>query len=328
MRNTLAMWCLVIGAACASQAAEAPRGTSTQGAESKQRSDPGPLPAAYDATFTQAVPIPLGLLEASINARLTEYETRERALLTRPNASPAIDASFEVWRDAVKVSFDTDTLHIDVPLRYAARFGARIKNPFGGKWLTLTRDADWGTAAEPQRMTLRVHTRVVVTPSWELQLSTEIEPPQHGPAPQGELCTSGSFKLCTPAESLAPEVRRRIDAEIVPRIREELEKLDRDIEGKVALRARTERIWQQLSQPRPLAAAGRYSALAPREAALELTGQGDMIVVQAAVSGQVSFHEGEPAPIASPPLPDRRPLAELPGERKQDSSVFAIDPML
>jgi hypothetical protein len=264
-----------------------------------------------------------------VNAQLADHETHPTALLTQPNASPAIEASYEIWRDPVTVQFDSNgsDLHVEVPLRYAAKFSARLKNPFGGKWLKIAQDADWGTADEPQRVTLRVHTHVEITPNWELQLHTEVEPPEHGAPPAGNLCTGGAFRLCISADSLAPEVRRRIDAEIVPRIKAELENLDRQIESKVNLRVRAEQIWQQVTQPRALGEYDRFSVIEPQQAALELQADGDEIVMTPAVAGRVTFHQGRPPGADAPPLPDRVPLAALPSEHKQDSRVFAIDPV-
>jgi hypothetical protein len=226
------------------------------------------------------------------------------------------------------VSFDGETLHAEVPLRYAARFSARIKNPFGGKWLRVAQDEPWGTAEDPQRATLHVHTRVEITPQWELHLHTEVDAPEHGPPPGGELCTSGMFKLCITKDSLAPEVRRRLEAELVPRIREELDKLDRQIEDKVQLRARAERLWRALPAPRALGAYDRYTTLMPQRAGLELhAGEGE-IVIEPAVFGTLTTHQGTPPALEAPALPDRQPLAELPPERSQDDRLFSLDALL
>jgi hypothetical protein len=323
----------LVGCACGSPApAPAPASAAqTTGAEAtapQPAASPPPLPAAREATFTQPVHIPLALLAASINAQLPEHETQPRSLLTRPNASPAIEASFEVWRDEVRVQFDGQTVHAEVPLRYAAKFDARLKNPFGGKWLKVAQDADWGTPNDPQQMLLRLHIHVEITPQWELHVHTDVDAPEHGEAPAGELCTGGMFKLCITNGSLAPEVRRRLDAEIVPRIRAELEQLDRKIEQVVQLRPRAERVWRELASPRALGGDDRYSVLMPEQAGLELRAEGDEIVVEPAVYGKVTYHQGQPAPVSAPPLPDKRPVSELPGERAQDSGVFAIDAAL
>lgn len=323
--------CGLICCACGgAQAAATAAPAQTTGAEASTpppgaAATPPPLPAAREATFTHPVHIPLGLLAASINAQLPEHETQPRSLLTRPNASPAIEASFEVWRDEVRVQFDGETVHAEVPLRYAAKFDARLKNPFGGKWLKVAQDADWGTPNEPQRMTLRLHMHVEITPQWELHVHTDVDAPEHGEAPGGELCTGGMFKLCISNASFAPEVRRRLDAEIVPRIRAELEQLDRKIEEAVQLRPRAEHIWAELSAPHALGAYDRYSVLMPEQAGLALRAEEDEIVVEPAVFGRVTYHEGLPPRVSAPPLPDKLPVSALPGERAEDSTVFSID---
>lgn len=305
--------------------ASAPGETRTSGAESQPEVAPPPLPAAREATFVQAVHVPLRLLESSIEAQLPEHETQPKKLLTRKNASPALEASLDVWRDAVSVRFEGDALHVEVPLRYAVKFDAKVKNPLGGKWITVAKDEDWGTEGEPQRVTLRLTTRIEITPQWELHLRTEIAPPEHGAAPDGQLCTSGIFRLCITKDSFAPEVRRRIDAEIVPRVQHELEQLDRKIEETVALRARAERLWSGLSQPRPLGVHDQYSVILPQSAALGLQPGDAELVVEAAVHGKVTYFQGRPDAQEAPPLADKVPLEELPGERVQDPRLFSID---
>jgi hypothetical protein len=303
----------------------APETAASETQSSGAESGPPPLPAAREASFVQSVHVPLQLLATSIEAQIPEHETQERKLLTRPNASPAIEASFEVWRDAVSVRFEGDALHVDVPLRYAVKFDAKVKNPFGGKWIKVAKDEDWGTESDPQRVTLRVTTHVEISPQWELQLSTQIEPPEHGAAPGGELCTSGIFKLCITKDSFAPEVRRRIDAEIVPRVQRELEQLDRKIEQTADLRARAERLWNGLTQPRPLGVHNQYTAIMPQRAALQLQPGDAELVVNAAVHGTLTYFQGAPAAQAAPPLADKVPFEELPGERVQDPRLFSID---
>lgn len=325
MKRMLPALCVLL-AACHSKPDATASSQSTSGAHIEPgREPPPPLPAAYEATFTQPIRVPMPLIEASINGQLPEHDSQPRSSLTRPGASPSLEASLEVWRDPVEARFEGDSLHVDVPLRYAAKFTAKLKNPFGGKWLTVARDADWGTAAEPQRVTLHVRTRVEITPSWELRLHTEVDPPAHGPAPNTKVCTSGAFKLCVTADTLAPEVRRRIDAEIVPRIRDELQKLDRRMESTVNLRVRAEQLWQRAAQPRSLGQYDRYSRIEPQHAALELEGNSEEIVLQPAVAGRVSFYEGKPEAAPAGPLPERVQLSALPSRRVQDARLFALD---
>jgi hypothetical protein len=317
----------VLGFACGGRAAEAAAAAQTSGAETHAEPEPPPLPASFEGTLTQPIHIPVSLVQASIQSQLPEHETQPRTLLTRENASPAIEAEFEVWRDAVSVHADADELIVEVPLRYAAKFTARVKNPFGGKWIKVAEDAAWGTPDDPQQMTLRVRTHVEITPQWQLQLSTQVEPPEHGAPPSGQLCTSGIFKLCITKDSFAREVRERLDAELVPRIQSKLDELDRQIEDKVQLRARAERVWRQLGEPRPLGR-DQFSVVEPRQAALELHGAGDDITIEPAIYGRVTYHQGKPAAAPAPALPDKQALGQLPGERREEPGLLAIDAML
>lgn len=311
---------LACGGGGAEPVAPASVSTSSTGAESA----PPPLPAAREATFVQSLNVPLSLLQASIQAQLPEHEHQPRKLLTRPNASPALEASLDVWRDDVMVRFEGDTLFVDVPLRYAAKFDAKVKNPLGSNWFRVAKDQDWGSERDPQRVTLHVRTRIEITPSWELRVSTEVDAPEHGPAPAGKLCTSGAFKLCVTKDSFAPEVRRRLEAEVVPRVRSELSKLDRKIEQTVDLRTRVGRIWRGLTEPRSLGH-DQYSVIVPRMAALRLQPGDAVLVVDAAVHGQLTYSQGAPASIAAPPLADKVAFDALPGERVRDPRLFSID---
>lgn len=322
------MYC-VFGCACGGQAVEPAAAAQSSGAETSAQPTPPPppLPAAFEGTLTQPIHIPVSLVQASIQAQLPDHESQPRTLLTRENSSPAVEAEFEVWRDEVSVHADGDSLVIEVPLRYASKFNARIKNPFGGKWIKVAEDADWGTADDPQHMTLRVRAHVEVTPQWELHLSTEVEPPEHGAPPSGQLCTGGMFKLCITKDSFASEVRKRLDAELVPRIQSKLDEIERQIEDKVQLRARAEHVWQQLTQPRPLGQ-DQFSVLEPRQAALELHGAGEELVIEPAIFGRVTYHQGKPDAAAASALPDKQALNDLPGERREEPGLLAIDAML
>jgi hypothetical protein len=316
--------CLLLAAACAGENAQ-PAAAGQAPSSGAEAAGPPPLPAAREATFVQSIHVPLQLLETAIAAQIPEHETQPRKLLTRENKSPAIEASFEIWRDAVSVRYEGDNLLVQVPLRYAVKFDAKVKNPFGGKWLKVAQNEDWGTADEPQRVTLHLSTRVEINPQWELRLATEMNPPDHGAPPGGELCTSGIFKLCITKDSFAPEVRRRIDAEVVPRVQRELEQLDRKVEEAVKLRERAERMWNGLTQPRAINAHDQFSAIVPEQAAIELQGADAELVVTAAVHGKVTYTQGKPAPLAAPPLADKVGIEALEGDRVQDPRVFSID---
>src|SRR5689334_1001632 len=168
-------FCIVLAYGCGggskSEHAEASGGGEHTSAK------PGPLPKPYEAAFTVQLRVPLSEVAREIDAQLPEHEAQDLGLVTREGKSPAIEAKYEVWRDPVKLHFADGVLQVDVPVRYAARFDARVKSPFGGKWLTVARDEPWGTADDPQRMGLRVHTQVDVSPSWELGLTSSIDEP-------------------------------------------------------------------------------------------------------------------------------------------------------
>jgi hypothetical protein len=261
------------------------------------------------------VRIPLRMIAALVDAQLPQHEAKGMEPLTREGQSPALEASYDIWRDPVELRFADRTLQVDVPVRYAARFNARVKSPFGG-WLTVAKNEPWGTEGDPQRLRLRVNTRVKVTAQWELQLRSKVERPEHGSPPGGKLCTGGAFKLCVSKDSVAPEVRKRIDAEIVPRMEQALGDADRQLEAAAALRARLEQAWRAIGKPQQFDAHGRWVVIEPRQAALELHADADAIIIEPAVHARVSYHESKPKRLY-PPLPDKVALSDLPGERMQ-----------
>jgi len=306
---------LVCGCGDGSEPAGAEASAGAEQAASKPTtSEPGPLPAPFEATFSLRVRIPLSAIAAQIDAQLPAHEAKGMEPLTREGQSPALEASYDIWRDPVTLRYADDALHVDVPVRYAARFNARVKSPFGG-WLNIAKDEPWGTKKAPQRITLRVHTRVKLNARWELKLRSGIDAPEHGPPPDGKLCTGGSFKLCVAKSSVAPEVRQRLDAEIMPRMKQALGEVDQRLQGAVAIRSRLEQAWQALAQPRRLGDGDRWVVFEPRQVGLVLYQDGDALVVEPVVSARVSYYEGQPQVPATPPFPDRSPLSDLPGER-------------
>lgn len=290
-------------------------GEASSGAEQGHAgSKPPPLPAPFEATFTAQVRVSLRGIAALVDAQLPTHEAQGLQQLTREGKSPALEASYDIWRDPVTLRYARGALRSDVPVRYAARFNARVKSPFGG-WLTVAKNEPWGTEAAPQRVTLRVHTEVEVTEHWELRLSSRVDPPEHGPAPDGDMCTGGSFKLCIPKASVAPEVHRRIDAEIMPRMQQALADADRRLQEMVALRSRLEQAWQALAQPRRFDDYDRWAVIEPRQAALGWRADGDAIIIEPYVSARVSYYEAKPPAVVAPPLPDKSLLSALPGKR-------------
>jgi hypothetical protein len=301
--------------------AEASGAERTGAAPSPAETTPAPLPEPLEATFSLPLRVPLSALAARIERELPQHHVQDWQDLTRPGKSPALQARYELWRDPLRLRFADSTLHVEVPLRYAARFNARVKNPFGGKWLTLVTDQPWGTQQQPQRVVLRIKSRVAITEDWELRLDSSVDEPDYGPPPEGSLCTGGSFKLCVSKASVAPEVRARLDAEILPRLRRGVAEIERRVIELVALRQRLEQAFRRLA--RPVAVGNHHFVrIEPRAAALELRGDAGDIVVEPALHARVSHHRAEPEAVALPPLPRRSPLSQLPGERIELPEAF------
>lgn len=279
-----------------------------------------PLPPPVEGTFELPVRVPLATIEELIDAVLPKHEKQGYRQWTRPGRSPAIEARYEIWRDPVKVRFSGSTLRVEVPVRYAARFHARLKNPFGGKWLRVARDEAWGTKRKPLRLRLKLRTQIEISRRWELSLKTAVEPPRHGPPPGGKICTGGGFKLCVAKSSIAPQVQKQMDAELMPRIRKAAADFDRQAVRMVALRSRVERLFKQLLRPRA-ADHGRWMMLEPKDAALSLKREGDAIVALPALSARLSYHERKPTRVVAK-LPDRASRSSLPRRRADLPEAF------
>lgn len=317
------MWllcCACGGGSEAASAAEASSGAEAAATAPTAPAPPPPLPAPVEGTFAFPVRVPLPIIAGLIDAALPQHESQGYQAFTQPGRSPAIEARYELWRDPVHVRFSQSTLHIEVPVRYAARFNARIKSPFGGKWMTVARDEPWGTEREPLRITLHLRTRIDISPRWKLSLETRVEPPVHGPPPSGKLCTGGAFKLCVTKASIAPEVDKRLDAELLGRLGKAAADFDRQAVKRVSLRARVQRVYRELVQPQP-AEHGRWMTLEPTAAALSLRAEGNAVVVEPALGARLRYHESKPATTA-PPLPDRGPPSGLPDIRHDVPAAF------
>lgn len=281
---------------------------------------PPPLPAPVEGTFALPVRIPLTTVGALIDAQLPDHESQPKQAITRSGSSPEIRGSFELWRDPVRVQFEDSTLIVDVPVRYAGKFDARVKNPFGGNWMTVANGEPWGTPQNPQQATLRVRTQVDISPQWTLSMRSTVEPPVHGPPPEGQICTGGGFRLCVSKASVAPTVRSRLDSEVMTRVRKAIGAFERDTVQMLSLRGQVQRVYRDLLEPKP-AEHNRWMTLTPSATALSIYVDGDDLVFEPAIAGRLTWHEDKPS-VGPPALPDRQPMTTLVGERKDLPEAF------
>lgn len=303
--------CALLSSHCGGGEPSEPSAETSVGAETRAEPPP-PLPAPVEGTFKLPVRLPHTLIADLVNGELPQHQADGFQQVTPPGRSPDLQAAYDIWRDPVRVSFSDSTLHLEVPLRYAARFNARVKNPFGGKWMTVARNEAWGTPEHPLRVTVRLHSRITISPDWQLTLATKVDPPEHGPPPSGKICTGGAFKLCVTKASVAPQVQRQIDAEVRNRIGKAAADFDRTAPSKLALRQRVQRIYRRLVEPKATEH-GRFMTLAPRQAALSLRAEPGAVVVEPAVFAQLAYHDQRPR-FSAPALPLRSAISALPDE--------------
>lgn len=279
---------------------------------------PAELGAALQ-TLSVPIRVPLAAVREEIEKRVPASYAHGWERVTKRGANPSIDARVTVWRDAIGLRVEGEVVHVELPLRYAAEIRGKAKAPFG-KSISLAKGQTWGTEAAPQRMTLRGRARIAVSDKWELDVALELDAPKHGTAPSGSLCTSGSFTICTPKDTIAPLVRKRLDAEIAKRFKRLDGVLAKHVRDTVRLPSRVETLWNLLGCPIPLdpgvkfdcgkrkapKRATRWLVLEPIAADVTFRGEGDALVVEPSVTARIEHVDGTAPPRREvPPLPGR-----------------------
>ncbi len=327
-------------AAKAPEAPAAPVAKVPKPKKAKKRTEPAPAPSAAKrlaapapeadpALQTIVVPIrvPLALVREELEKRVPAKLARGWELMTQPGESPSVEARITVWRDAIGLRVEGDVVHVELPLRYAADIRGKAKTPFG-KSVALAKGQNWGTEADPQRLTLRGRARIGVMDDWQLALKVEFDDPTHGDAPSGTICSAGSFQICVPKQTLAPAVRKKLDAEITKRLATLGAGLEKRARALVKLPARVKTLWSLLGCPIPLdpgvkfdcgkraaestrKESTRWLVVDPVAADLSLRGDGDDLVVEPRVTAHFERAEGKQPPKHEvKPLPPRGKLPE------------------
>lgn len=195
--------------------------------------------------------LPLSELQAAVDRALPRSHAQAFHPVTPEGKSPRVELRYRVERDAVAVTQRGDRLELSLPLRYWADLRGAVKNPlpFGKRrWFPLA-EGDWGTRAAPQRITLRASVRLSVGADYGVRVATELSPLRHGPPPAGKLCVKAGIRFCTPKAGLAPMVRKRIEAEVRPRLKAAIGALERALQEQLAVAATLRSAWAQLGCP-------------------------------------------------------------------------------
>jgi hypothetical protein len=272
---------------------------------------PEPLPAPQPEVSTIVLPIraSLAALSEQVDALLPKEERRGWTQVTDEGDSPRAEVKATIWRDPVQVTFDEQTFHVTVPLRYAANVRAWVKNPIkSSDWISIAKDESWGTKSEPQRLTATFSARLDVDGKWHVTSDLRMGKLEHGPEPSGKICKKVLIDVCVERETLAPRVNRGIDDYVRPRIEKALAKLEGRVDDLFRLKKRAGEVWSALQKPRAVALPGAkdpaWVVVEPSAVALgRPTLDGSDVRIDLAVQGRVQVVGGKQPAAGKRALP-------------------------
>lgn len=273
--------------------------------------EPEPPPAPQPEVSTIVLPIraSLAALSEQVDALLPKEERRGWTQVTDEGDSPRAEVKATIWRDPVQVSFDDQTFHVSVPLRFAANVRAWVKNPVNSSdWISIAKNESWGTRQEPQRLTATFSAKLDVDGKWRVTSDLRMGELEHGPAPSGSICKKVVIDICVKRESIAPRVNRGIDDYVRPRIEKALAKLEGRVDDVFRLKKRAGEVWTALQKPRAVKLPGAkepaWVVVEPSAVALgrpELDGSD--VRIDLAVQGRVQLVGGKPPAAGKRELP-------------------------
>jgi len=218
----------------------------------------GPLaevtPPRPDSRLGATLSISVDAVRALIDRELPRKLEQDWQRVTRKGASPEVEARYVVRRDDIAVSIDGRKLRVELPVRYHADLRGRVRVPFVKKWLPLSGDLDWGTGKHPQRVTVAATVELDVAPDYALRLDAKALPLVHGKPPGGKACVKAGISLCVSKKGLAPEVRKRIDGVVKPRLDRALSALKKQLRAAIDTRRQVRALWATAGCPWSLTA--------------------------------------------------------------------------
>ena len=173
--------------------------------------------------------------------------------ITKDGESPRAEVKYQLWRDPVQVAFSDHTLHITVPVHYAANVRAQVKNPFSKhSWISIAKNETWGTRQDPQHLTATIDAELSVDGAWQIKSTMRVAELEHGKPPSGKICKNAGIKICVSKADVAPKVRKGIDAYLRPRLQKALAKVDARVQNALDLQGRAQLLWGVLQTPQRL----------------------------------------------------------------------------
>jgi hypothetical protein len=257
------------------------------------------LPALPLASMVIPLSVPLGLVQELVHEHLPLPSADDWLTVTGEGDSPEVAIRYQTQLGALALSFEGPLVHIALPIDYYGSFRARADTPFGSLW--LTKNTRWGSREQPGNITLRVSSRLSLSPDWQLAASSTLDAVELTAPDVDKLCAGKVFKVCVPIELARDRVHRELDKQVRAQVVPGLATLDAQLAARLDLRGLVQRVWQQLHAPHATPG-GPTLALAPETLTLGHPRlQGDNLVLELQVSGRPSW--GDATPAAAPALP-------------------------
>lgn len=295
------------------------------------RPQPQPRPDPAPGQTQIVVPVRVDFAEAveRVDAMIQKTMTQDWTTVSAKGAAVKIDVRYKVWRDPLKASFSNGTLKVEARVRYAADVRASARNPVGGGTMWITRGTTWGTASDPQVLTAKLHAKFSVQDDYSVKADVGLDDIDHGPAPTGKICVGKLVKVCMNKEQAAPQVRKNIEAQVIPRIEKALGDADKQIEKTLRLKKQAETLWSLLQQPQAIQKPGQSNCpsevgslcstpawLVARPTSIGVEGprmDGKDLRVDIGVGGKLSVALGERPAVRPAPLPKLQRTTADPG---------------
>jgi hypothetical protein len=271
--------------------------------------EPPHEPQPEVSTIVLPIRASLAALSEQIDALIPKEERRGWTQVTDEGDSPRAEIKATIWRDPVQVTFDDQSFHVTVPLRFAANVRAWVKNPIkSSDWISIAKNESWGTKADPQLLTATLSARLDVDGKWHVTSDLRMGKLEHGPAPTGSICKKLLIDVCVKRESIAPRVNRGIDDYVRPRIEKALAKLEGRLDEVFQLKKRAGQVWSALQKPRPVKLPGAkepsWVVVDPTAVALSRPAlDGSDVRIDLAMQGRVQVVGGKQPEVGKRPLP-------------------------
>jgi hypothetical protein len=253
---------------------------------------PVELPPHGISRLTVPVRAPFEKLVEHVDALLPKTQSQDYKRVTKEGDNAVLEVKYKAWRDPIEAKFKGRTLTVTVPVRYAANIRGKVKNPLGSDYFPLVDGQTWGTSSSPQRMRVTVSLELDVNDEWKLTSESKLESIEHGSVPTGNFCAKVGIDVCTPKENLAGEVRKHVEDYLVPKIKKELAKADKEIEKALDLRAQASALWAGLQKPLQLQKVGDKTC--PTSPENSCTQEAWLVFAPKSLGlSELSLHEGD-----------------------------------